>query len=179
MRLIFILALQLLLLSCEVSVKTLQNPTVDISTFESWCWMEGCEIYKGPEYYKNEEAMNEIANAIAANMAEKGYVQTGGNSDLITNFYLILQEDSTEVSNDYQFADDFNRNWLNETYPEYRRFLKGTLVIDIINRQSSELIWTTKAIKYIEPSPTIDKTAIRSGVSKAMAKLPVSQRIKK
>ena len=62
--------------SCAVQVKTYQKPTIDFNQYESWCWLEGCEItYQGPKNYYSKEAIDEIANAVAFNMHDKGYLQ--------------------------------------------------------------------------------------------------------
>ncbi len=162
------------LAGCAVQVKTIQKPSVDFSQFSSWCWMQGCEItYQGPDFYNNQEVMDEIANAIASNMYDKGYEQKDATADLLVNYYVILKEDSAEVSDIYEMMFNGGREWLNITYPEYHQFLEGTLVIDVLDRKNSELIWTSKAVRYLEVTPDIDKKEIWDGVTKAMRKLPV------
>ncbi|MEP5614198.1 MAG: DUF4136 domain-containing protein [Cyclobacteriaceae bacterium] len=169
-------ALKLLTLTvffgCAVQVKTYQNPKANFAKYSSWCWMQGCEItYQGPEYYNDERAITEISNAIAWNMYDKGYLQSDETSDLVLNFYVIMEQDSMEVNSAY--SSNFEDEWLSSLYPEYEQFLKGSLVIDVIDRRSSELVWTSNAIKYLSINPEFDKESIWAGVSKAMKKLPV------
>ena len=160
-----------ILWGCAVQVKTYQNPKTDFTSYSSWCWMQGCEVkYQGPEYYNDERAINEISNAIAWNMHDKGYLQSDEQSDLVINFYVIMKEDSMEVGSAY--STNFEDEWLSALYPEYEQFLKGSLVIDVIDRKSSELVWTSNAIKYLEVNPTFDKESIWDGVGKAMKKFP-------
>jgi len=161
----------LILGSCAINVETLQKPNTDFSKYQSWCWMEGCEPYQGPDEYFNRQVMDEISNAIASSLHTKGYIQSDEESDLIVNFYVILKEDSTSSSSNYQqgFSDD---NRIERLYPEYHQFIKGTLVIDILNRDSNELLWTSKATSYFEPYPSINKDEISKGVQKTMKKLP-------
>lgn len=159
--------------SCAVQVKTFQNPTTDFSKFDSWCWMQGCEVvYQGPEHYYDQKVIDEISNAIAWNMHDKGYLQGDDKSDLVLNFYLTLNQDSAELRHVYFGSYRDEVEWLKGLYPEYRQFLKGTLVIDVLDRRSSELIWTSNAIKYLEINPVYDKKSIWSGVNKAMRKFP-------
>lgn len=162
-----------LLASCAVQVKTRQNPQTDFSKFESWCWMQGCEVtYQGPEYYYDQKVIDEISNAIAWNMHEKGYLQSDDQSDLVLNFHITLNQDSAETRDLYigTFRDE--AEWLKALYPEYQQFLKGSLVIDVVNRRSSELIWTSKAVKYLAINPSYDKKSIWSAVGRAMKKFP-------
>lgn len=162
-----------LLLSCAVQVKTYQNPEADFTKLETWCWMQGCEVtYQGPEYYNDPRVIDEIAGAIAWNMNDKGYLQSDDQSDMVLNFYVIMEQDSNEVSTPFYDTYQDEREWLTVLYPEYQQFLKGSLVIDVLNRRTSELIWTTNARKYIEINPSFDQKSIWSGVGKAMKKMP-------
>ena len=166
----------LLLASCAVQVKTFKKPEVDYSEFESWCWMQGCEAtYQGPEYYYDEKVFDEIANAIAWNMSDKGYLQSDQTSDLVVNFYVIMEEDSTQVEYPDYLSIEQNISWLDVLHPEYYRYLRGTLVIDVLSRKDSELIWSSKAMKYLETTPKVDKKEIWSNIHKAMKKLPNRQ----
>jgi hypothetical protein len=111
--------------------------------------MQGCEfVYQGPEYYKDEKVITEISNAVAWNMHDKGYLQSDEQSDLVVNFYVIMEEDSIAAVSAY--SSNFADQWLSTLYPEYDRFLKGNLVIDVIERKTSSLLWTSQAVKYME-----------------------------
>lgn len=162
-----------LLFGCAVQVKTYQNPEADFSNAKTWCWMQGCEItYLGPEYYNDPQVIDEIAGAIAWNMNDKGYVQSDDKSDMVLNFYIRLEQDSSEVSEPFYGTYQDEREWLTMLYPEYQQFLKGSLVIDVLDRKTSTLLWTSNSIKYLEINPTFDQKSIWSGVGKAMRKLP-------
>ena len=163
----------ILLSSCAIQVKTVQKPNIDFSKLQSWCWLQGCEVvYQGPDQYYDQKVIDEIANAIAWNMYDKGYQQGDDQSDLMLNFYLVLEQDSTLSRERYYGTFQDEREWLPVLYPEYQHFLKGSLVIDAIQRETSELVWTSKAIRYIEVNPTYDKDMIWRGVGKAMKKFP-------
>jgi len=158
---------------CAVSVKTYQKPDQTFDDYQTWCWLEGCEVtYQGPDHLYDQKVVDEIANAIASNMYDKGYQQKDDESDLLVNFFLVLEEDSTEVGRFYDGTYRGEREWLSVLYPEYHRYLKGSLVIDVLDRQKSELVWRSKAIRYLELNPIYDKKEIWAGVKQAMKKLP-------
>ena len=162
-----------LLLSCAVQVKTFQNPQANFSEYQTWCWMQGCEVvYQGPEYYNDPRVIDEIAGAIAWNMNDKGYTQGDDKSDMVLNFYIILEQDSSEVSSPFYGTYQGEREWLTMLYPEYQQFLKGSLVIDVLSRKTSELVWTSSSVRYLEINPTFDQKSIWTGIGKAMKKLP-------
>ena len=136
-------------------------------SFSSWCWLKGCDvIYQGPEHLYDQKTLEEITNVIAQQMYEKGYVQSDDSSDLAVNYFLIVKEDSTSVSDDY---DDIITASI---YPQYEKFIKGSLVIDIIDRRKSEVIWRSSAEKYFSLSPQYDPVMIDKVITKAMRKLP-------
>lgn len=172
-KIIGLLIISLLYGSCAVQVKTYQKAGQDFSDYASWCWLKGCDLtYQGPEYYYSKEVMTEIANSIAYNMHQKGYQQLDDQSDLLVNFFIIMEEDSTEVSNEY----DGMFNGLDmlpiNPYPEYEKFLRGSLIIDVIDRKKSELVWRSNAVRYMEINPEYDRALIWEAVAKAMKKLP-------
>ena len=176
MKKVIFLALVFTLTACAVTVKTYQKPDQSFDAYETWCWMNGCEVtYQGPEYLYDQKVVDEIANAIAFNMYEKGYQQGDDQSDLMVNFFMVIEEDSAEVSNFNGFYDGTyqgEREWLTVLYPEYQKFLKGSLVIDVIDRENSELLWRSNSVKYLEMNPIYDRDEIWKGVAKAMKKLP-------
>ena len=167
------LILSILILSgCAVKVKTYQKPDQSFDDFKTWCWLEGCEVtYQGPDYLYDQKVVDEISNAIAYNMYQKGYEQSDETSDLMVNFFMILKEDSVEVADNY---DGFMPaiGWMDQMYPEYEKFLKGSLIIDVIDRKKSEVVWRSNAVKYLEMHPVYNKAEIWDGVEKAMKKLP-------
>ena len=176
MKKVIFLSLVFTLTSCAVTVKTYQRPDQSFDDFQTWCWLEGCEVtYQGPDHLYDKKVVDEISNAIAFNMYEKGYKQGDDQSDLMVNFFMVIEVDSAEVGNFKGFYDGTyqgEREWLTMLYPEYQKFLKGSLVIDVIDRRNSELVWRSNAVKYLEMNPTYDRDEIWSGVEKAMKKLP-------
>ena len=173
MKKLLIPFLALFLGGCVLQVKTYQNPNADISKYETWCWMEGCEVtYQGPDEYYNEEALAAVSDAIGEQMAKKGYIRNDDEQDLLVNFYLILEmKEQQQVEPPYD-GMRMEMRWLPEVYPEYIQYLKGSLVIDVIDRRASELLWRGNAIKYMEIYPKLDKNEIKIAVERAMRKLP-------
>lgn len=162
-----ILFIGVLLSGCVAQINTYQKPNHSFEKYETWCWLKGCDIvYQGPEYYYDQKMMEEITNVIAQKMYEKGYKQSDDSSDLAVNYFIVIKEDSASVREEYE--DVITTSF----YPTYEKFLKGSLVIDVIDRRKSELIWRSSAERYMEINPTYDQQLIQKVVSKAMKKLP-------
>ena len=157
----------LFLVGCVATVKTYQHPQQSFAEYDTWCWLQGCEVtYQGPEHYYDQRTMEDITNFIAQNMYEKGYKQSDDSSDLAVNYFVVIKEDSTSISDEY---DDIISS---PFYPQYERFLKGTLVIDVIDRRKSELVWRSTADRYMEINPDYDRKMVKKAVEKSMRKLP-------
>ncbi len=172
MKKLYILSAFLILSGCAVKVKTYQKPEQSFDDFKTWCWLKGCEVtYQGPDYLYDQRVVDEIANAIAYNMYQKGFEQSDDSSDLMVNFFMIVKEDSAEIVDNYDgFMPEIG--WLDSAYPEYQKFLKGSLIIDVIDRKKSEIVWRSSTERYMEMNPLYDKAEIWSAVEKAMKKLP-------
>lgn len=161
----------LIFTGCVANIKNYQKPNQDFTNYTTWCWLKGCDVvYQGPDHLYDQKTLEEITNVIAQQMYEKGYVQSDDSSDLAVNYFLIVQEDSTSVSDDY---DDIITASL---YPQYEKFLKGSLIIDIIDRRKSELIWRGSAEKYLAISPEYDPAMINKVITKTMKKFPERSR---
>lgn len=162
----------LILSGCALNVKTYQKPDQSFDDYKTWCWLKGCEVtYQGPDYLYDQRVIDEISNAVAYNMYQKGFEQADDSSDLMVNFFVIVKEDSAEVADNYDgFMAEIN--WIDNQYPEYHKFLKGSLIIDVIDRKKSEIVWRSNAVRYMEMNPVYDKKVIWASVAKAMKELP-------
>jgi hypothetical protein len=176
------LTLALLAWGCAVQVKTYTNQQADFSVYQSWCWMQGCEVtYQGPKQHHDPRVIDEMANAIAVQLFNKGYVQQDDQSDLVVNFFISVEEQAQEIQQDtYMVGPPLgaiadNRDWFTLNHPEYQRFLKGTLVIDILDRQNSQLIWRGTAVRFLELNPEFNKDRIWKTVEKTMKGFPAKQ----
>ena len=172
----FFLLSVIVLVGCSLQVKTIQRPNTTFTDYQSWCWLKGCEVvYQGPSEYFSKEVIYEISNAIAFNMYEKGYQQLDETADLLVNFTLIIEEDSVELDREFPIGrefKEFDQSWVLSFYPEYYHYLNGSLVIDVIDRRKSELIWRSYARRYVEINAEVDKDEIRKEIAKAMKKFP-------
>lgn len=173
MKKLSILTVLLILSGCAVNVKTYQKSEQAFDDLTSWCWLKGCEVtYQGPDYLYDKQVIDEISNAIAYNMYQKGYEQKDDSSDLLVNFFMIINEDSAQIADNYEgFMPEIG--WMDVSSPAYQKFLKGSLIIDVIDRRKSEVIWRSNAVRYMELYPQYDKEMIWDGVAKAMKKLPL------
>ena len=166
-----LIILSFLMVACaQVRVKTLIHPTTDFSKYQSWCWLQGCEVaYDGPGYLYDSATIEAVANAVALEMHEKGYTQEDENADLLVDFHIVLKEDSAIFS----MVHEEDLPFCNNNEQEFYHFLRGSLIIHIGDRESGQMIWRSDARRLMALRPDIDEGEIRNGVKKSLKKFPV------
>eukprot|EP00215_Chloropicon_roscoffensis_P002658 CAMPEP_0198469258 /NCGR_PEP_ID=MMETSP1456-20131121/12358_1 /TAXON_ID=1461544 ORGANISM="Unidentified sp., Strain RCC1871" /NCGR_SAMPLE_ID=MMETSP1456 /ASSEMBLY_ACC=CAM_ASM_001119 /LENGTH=112 /DNA_ID=CAMNT_0044195635 /DNA_START=206 /DNA_END=544 /DNA_ORIENTATION=+ len=112
-------------------------------------------------------------------MNEKGYVQGDESADLIVVFHLNVVQEEMEIAaqRSFEYGEDFgNSAWIKDEYPEMIRYLKGNLVIDVIDGKTSEVIWKSSMVGYSDLNNSPSKENIWKNVARAMKKLPEKNR---
>jgi hypothetical protein len=168
----FLLILTLLNVGCaDIKVSSSQDPNANFDDYTSWCWLNGCTpSFEGPSYLYPEHVLDDLVNAIAVEMDRKGFIQGDDQSDILLNFHLAVVEDSAR--NALVFEEDLP---LWEKYDEtelYYHFLKGTLVIDVIDRKKSQIVWRSVTQKYLSKYSNVSYLEMEKGVKKALKDLP-------
>lgn len=153
-------------------VHTLSDPTVDFSQYNSWCWLEGCELlYTGPNYLYDSATLEAIANAIAVEMYNKGYTQEGDSADLLVNFHIVVKEDSAIFS----MVHEEDLPFWNKNEKDYYHFLRGSLLINVGDRRTGRMIWRSNAKRLMALKPDIGESEIKEGVKKSLKKFPTTK----
>lgn len=160
----------LILASCaHIQVSTLSDPDIDFTNYQSWCWLQRCEItYDGPDYLYDSNTIETVANAFAFEMHQKGYRQAGDSADLLVDFHIVVKQDSAVFSMIHEEDLPF---W-NNSEQEYYHFLRGLLVIDISDRRTGRMVWRSDSRHQMALRPDIEDDDIRKGVKKALKKFP-------
>lgn len=150
-------------------IRTSYDQNIDFARYETWCWLRGCElVYEGPNYLYDSAMIESIGNAIAIEMYEKGFVQTDDNADLMLDYHIVIKEDSAIFARvheeDLPYWSDYEQ--------DYYHFLKGTLVLDVIDRERGQVIWRSSAERYMALFPEMDDKLIKRSIHHLMKKFP-------
>ena len=175
------LLLVLLSSACNtVRIKSVTKPDTDFTEYNTYCWIDGCEErYEGPDYAMSSEQMQSIKEAITQNLKKKDYQNDVNNPDLLIGFHVIVNEQQTSLSDNSEILAPY-RNSINywDGYEYYYnqnklyKFLKGSLVIDIIEAGTGDVIWQSTAVKYMEIKQTLSKEQLARYIEKAMKSFP-------
>lgn len=180
MRTFFIVLVYILVSSCAgIKVSSVQNPNIDLTTYDTFCWIQGCELnYQGPDYGYSLERMQLIQKIIRGELESKGLVNNENAPDLLVGFHVILEEKESvytkhsEMIDPYirpiQYWDEYESYYNQEIY----RFLKGSLIIDLIDTETGAVIWQSTAERYMELDEQMDKDEMIKGIKKAFKAYP-------
>lgn len=158
------------LASCNVKVHSSYDPSQDFTKYKTFCWLNGCEFtYSGPTYLNDSLLREKIKNSIVAELADKGITQNNDNPDLLIDFHITVKNESTIV---YHRDDDINYDFKPFVDEEIINYLKGTIVIDMVDKSAGKMVWRSEAIGYMDVHPDLSEKNIRKGIAIALKKFP-------
>jgi Domain of unknown function (DUF4136) len=135
-------------------------PGVDFSKFHTYKWVtvEGAK-------YPNQIVDQQIKNSIDAQLAAKGLTKTDGdNADLHVAYQVGMQQ-QTQWN-----AYGMGGRWAGGMASAQSSTINiGTLVFDMYDPSTKQLVWTGRATKTVDPSKNPEKN--QKNLDKAMAKL--------
>ncbi len=177
---LLIVLLPLLLSSC-IGVKTSSayDPKAEFDTYKTFGWLDGnTKNYQGPNYGSSTERMEVLKSVIQEVLESKGMIGTSDQPDLLVGFHTILEEKEVLLNKNDQMMNPYSRPiayW--EDYESYynqelRRFLKGTLVIDLIDAKSDAVVWQSTASRYMEQQQNVTSSEMKKAIEKALKKFP-------
>lgn len=179
MKSLFIVVLSVLATSCSVRVASIKAPNSDLEKYNTFCWIQGCEVkYQGPDYGHSPERMQLLQNIIQKELESKGLVNDKNAPDLLVGFHVIVEEKEAvfernpEMMNPYDrpitYWDEYGKFYSQEVH----KFLKGSLIIDIIDSETGSVIWQTTAQRFMEINPQLSEHEMTKGVRKAFKEFP-------
>lgn len=163
--------LSLIIGSCGSKVKTSKKVVADLDAFSSYAFLPNQDTIKTSEY--DNSFVNEvIIEEISKNMEDLNYRLDRNQPDLLIFYHLMMDEEnpvnSTPVYTnysyyrpgyyigpyyrDYAYNNYFTITRLAGDHIEQTPYKKGTIVIDIIDRNSNEIIWRGKANDLVMPN---------------------------
>ena len=177
----YIALFAVLLPACTgVKIKSIARPDADFTKYSSFCWIDGCEErYEGPDYAMSYEQMQQIKDAISKNLTNKNYQNDKNSPDLLIGFHVIVNEQQTTLSDNSDVLSPYENSinyW--EGYESYfnqkklYKFLKGSLIIDIIESETGSVIWQSTAVKYLELEQSLSEKQVAKYIEKAMKSFP-------
>lgn len=152
----------LLACACGPTVQTSKTAEVDLSAYDSFAYLPNSNVDMPGKAYADEDVNQMILNTINSQMREEGYTVDRDNPDLLVLLSVSTDTETTTSTNPvyirYPYTaypnagitPYYNGVYYNE-YAGYNvvgydtnryRYQEGTLIVDLIDRESKEIVWT-------------------------------------
>ena len=140
----------LLAVACaSIPVTRDYDPRVDFSRFRSYGWFRDGHEVEGNALVDSRLIERRVESAVAREMAEKGLERRAeGTPDLFVNYHISLRGrlSSSSVSSHYGARTRRSRSRVGASAgSQVSQFEEGTLVLDLIDAASLELVWRGSA----------------------------------
>ncbi|MEG9326426.1 DUF4136 domain-containing protein [Salinimicrobium catena] len=168
---ILFLMLSVVLMSCGPKVNTNKKTAKDLDSFSSYAFLPNQDTIKTTAYdnrYVNEVVIDEINE----NMQDQDYRLDRNQPDLLVYYHLMMDEEvavnATPVYTNYSYyrpgyyVGPYYRNYAYNNYFTIPRiagtaieqipYKEGTIVIDLIDRRTNEIIWRGRANDVVTPN---------------------------
>jgi hypothetical protein len=157
--------------SPQITVFSDTDPDYDLWTYKTFDWGQKVNIEEGrnPLHY-NELNDKRIKAAVLDQMTARGYQLTSDNPDLILHYHIIIDDQSVVATDPYGYY--YGPYWLNMQTNVFT-YQQGTLILDLMERKSQNLIWRGWAVTdigQIKPDEVSD--IIKTTVAKIFKKYP-------
>ena len=184
-----IVFLSLLLGSCGAKIETDKKAKVNMNEFSSFAFLPNQDTIKTSRY--DNTVVNEIIiDQIKKNMQQLNYRLDRNQPDLLVYYHLMFDEEvsvnASPVYTNYSYyrpgyyVGPYYRNYIYDNYFTIPRlsgnrieqipYKEGTIVIDVIDRKTNEIVWRGKANDVITPNNLDEK--LRNYVNAIFDKFP-------
>ena len=169
MKKIFYLLL-VVLLSCD-AIKTEYNAKNDFTQYKTFYWLQGCEFtFTGPAYLDDSLVQQLVKQAIISELKKKRLQYDDETPDLLIDFHITIENEKVI----YYHGIEDEPNYFRAPFlqPETITLTKGSLLIHMVDRKLSEVVWQSQVEGYMESVPDLSSKNIRKGISKVLKDYP-------
>lgn len=168
-----VLALSLASCSPRFAVNTDQDSQINLSAYRSFKIIASDNQGENP-ILNSPLNRNRLSNFIIGELTSRGYTLDNSQADLGVRFYTLLQNKQDIRSynnNNFGFFWWFN-NQPNQTFT--RNYEEGTLIVDILDNSTGQLIWQGWAIGEIDYTKDKYKEKLAQKIEQIFESFPSS-----
>jgi len=179
----------ILLVGCGPKVDTNKRTAQSLDSFESYAFLPNQDTIQTSSY-DNAQVNEIVIDEIRQNMDDLNYRLDRNQPDLLVYYHLMLDEEMSVNANpvytNYSYyrpgfyVGPYYRNYAYNNYFTVPRiagnsvqqvpYKEGTIVIDLINRRTNEIVWRGRAEDVITPG-NLDEE-LRAYVNAIFERLP-------
>jgi len=153
----------------SITVKSDYNPNVDFSSYKTYHWIDFVKM-NDDDLTQNPLLRQRIVSCVDAELLKKGFILSDANE---VDFFVVvhgLRRENVDIS-DWGGGYQYDPLWGGV---EVSHVTQGTIVIDVVDAKSDELIWRglgTCVIKDCSDTENLQKVA-NLFVSKVLSDFP-------
>jgi hypothetical protein len=148
---------------------------VDFSKYHTWDWIADSSTPPTDPRLDDPVVKARIRGAIETQLLEQGFQKNSGSADFIVHYHAALQDNlsQTTVDDAYDNATyaEHTRNW---DFQYTHEWLEGTLLIDILDSSTNELVWRGSAQAELSLTATDEERdkRVKEAVKKMLKNFP-------
>ena len=157
-------------MACGPKVDTDKRTAQDLSNFSSYAFLPNQDTIQTSNF--DNTMVNEVViDEINQNMRDLNYRLDKNQPDLLVYYHLMLDEETAVTSNpvytnysyyrpnyyvgpyyrNYAYSNYFTIPRIAGTNVEQVPYREGTIVVDLINRKTNEIVWRGRANDVVQP----------------------------
>jgi len=152
----FVLMLLISLSACStLQVTTDYDHDASFKKLSNYAWLEQSALPEGNRHIDNKVLDQQIRGSVNKSLANKGFkLQDSDKPSFLIGYNVAIDQKTSinTVSTRTGNQPEWNANaWRGTTDLGQHNFEQGTIIIEIVNADSNELIWRANASAEIDP----------------------------
>lgn len=148
--------------------------SADFENYKTYAWVTDIDnipqdkMFVGPEgvlIFNNNSSRASIKEAVQYELSARGYTMAEKDADLLVNFSVLEQSGRLRTYDGYQVLGMGGDTIRTEDNLEWTEVQPGTLLVNLIDRKTSELVWQGYASGILKQDMMRDKLKVREAVS--------------
>ncbi len=175
---VLIAAVAVMAASCSsISVNADFDPKVDFSGLRTWTWAAATATGPGKPLLASSLVESRIRDAVERELSSRGFRVADGEPDF-TIGYGLSYEDKLDVQT---FQDYYGYGYWDgygATRTQVSQYEEGTLILDIADPASNQLMWRGWARGRLRKNPSPEETTadVNEAVAAILAQFPPAAR---
>jgi hypothetical protein len=149
------------------------DPSANFSAYHTYDWVPGPQDTTGDRRVDNSLVDIRMRTAIAAQLSVKGYTKpANGQPDFYVAYHVAVKDMVKGSAAKYYTGDRNVGTWT--TVSDIQAYEAGTLLVDIVDASSKQLVWRGSAFGEVDPGLTSQERdeRIRNLVHKMFSHFP-------
>jgi hypothetical protein len=161
-----------------VHVRTAAAPNTQFSTLHRFIVMAtpprggaGDQSNTIDPMLQNSITYRALHNDLVSNFQERGYVIDSTNPDFAVAAYATARQRLDVTQYDYGYPY-WRWRWWGPPVPEVTQYTEGTVVVDVVNPKTKELLWRGQGVAAVSDDPQTYAKELARTVEKIVERFP-------